>query len=396
MLHNRERLLNVMEENNVDYLISSSPENFMYLAEFYSINHWQIKGTNAFVIYPKDKNKEPIMVIPQSDLDNLAVQGSWIEKFESFGTCIIEEIGNPNLTEADKRYKHLRSIANGHPNAFEALLSALSRIGFASNEKIAFDERSVAFTFIRELEEKLGTKIIPGTALFQKIRLVKTLEEVRRLERAVSITQESVCATLDRTEMGMTEKQMLCIYNEEIAKRCALPAMNCLGLGGRSAYANVQVTSDTVIKRDQLIRFDIGCIYEFYHADTALNAVFGKLSDRHYEYFDAIKEAIDKAIKIMKPGLIASEVYHIAMNDVKKTIPQISRPHVGHGIGIEVYDPPMITAASDFKIEAGMVFCIEIPYYEYEFGGLQVEEVVHITENGAEVLSRRPVEIIHR
>ncbi len=84
MLHNRSELLKNMKEAGLDYLISSSPENFMYLTEFFSLNHWQIKGTLAFVIYPADPNKEPIMVIPQSDLDNLADSNCWIKKASFF------------------------------------------------------------------------------------------------------------------------------------------------------------------------------------------------------------------------------------------------------------------------------------------------------------------------
>ena len=97
----------------------------------------------------------------------------------------------------------------------------------------------------------------------------------------------------------------------------------------------------------------------------------------------------------MNPGVKASEIYQIIMDEVKKTIPQIYRHHVGHGIGIEVYDPPMLTPQATFELEQGMVFCVEVPYYEFEFGGLQVEEVVHIEQDGARVLSKRPVEIIH-
>jgi Xaa-Pro aminopeptidase len=64
---------------------------------------------------------------------------------------------------------------------------------------------------------------------------------------------------------------------------------------------------------------------------------------------------------------------------------------VGHGIGIEVYDPPLVTPTADTVIEKNMVFCIETPYYELGFGGLQVEEVVQVTENGTEIFSERPI-----
>lgn len=393
MLHNRTRLLKLMDEQQLDYIIASSPENFYYLSELYSLNHWQVKGTQAFVVYPRDEAKNPIIVMPQCDLDILADCPSWITDIKSYGKCIIEEVGNPNLTETDKRYKYLRSKADGFASAMEALIAAFKKLKYNTKERIGFDERNVPFTFIKEFENVMGTTVEAANSILQKTRLIKTPEEIRRLHKSVQITEQSIRSTLERTQIGMTEKEILKIYYEEIAKRGALPSLNCIGVGGHSAYANSQVTKRK-LKRDQLIRFDIGCIYEFYHSDTAQNAVFGTLSDRHYEYFDAIKNGIALGISQMKPGVKAATIFHTIMDGIKKTIPHYDRHHVGHGIGIEVYDPPMITPNADWSLAENMVFCVEAPYYEFEFGGLQVEEVVRVIADGVEILSQRPVEII--
>ena len=69
----------------------------------------------------------------------------------------------------------------------------------------------------------------------------------------------------------------------------------------------------------------------------------------------------------MKPGVKAATIFHTIMDGIKKTIPHYDRHHVGHGIGIEVYDPPMITPNADWSLAENMVFCVEAPYYEFEF-----------------------------
>lgn len=162
MIHNRERLLQIMERDNIDYLIASSPENFYYLSEFYSLNHWQIKGTLAFVVYPRDIKKKPVMVIPQCDLDILSDYPSWITSFKSYGKCIIEEVGNPELTEIDKRYKYNRSIADGFPDALTALLAAFKELDVSSGDCVALDERNVPYRFVKELKESTEAIIISG------------------------------------------------------------------------------------------------------------------------------------------------------------------------------------------------------------------------------------------
>jgi Xaa-Pro aminopeptidase len=69
-------------------------------------------------------------------------------------------------------------------------------------------------------------------------------------------------------------------------------------------------------------------------------------------------------------------------------LPHYQRHHVGHGIGLEPYDPPTINAATTTALEAGMVFCVETPYYEHGWGGVQVEDAVEVTPTGVRMLTR--------
>jgi Xaa-Pro aminopeptidase len=74
-------------------------------------------------------------------------------------------------------------------------------------------------------------------------------------------------------------------------------------------------------------------------------------------------------------------------------IPHYQRHHVGHGIGLEPYDPPTIAPGSDTALEPGMVFCVETPYYEHGWGGVQVEDAVEVTAAGARLLTRSSREL---
>ena len=79
----------------------------------------------------------------------------------------------------------------------------------------------------------------------------------------------------------------------------------------------------------------------------------------------------------------------MAVENVRKAgIPHYERNHVGHGIGIECYDLPNITALSDDVLEEGMVLNVETPYYELGFGGVQVEDTLLVTKSGFQKLTR--------
>ena len=68
-------------------------------------------------------------------------------------------------------------------------------------------------------------------------------------------------------------------------------------------------------------------------------------------------------------------------------VPDYDRHHVGHGLGLDVYDFPVLTSAEDAPIEAGMVVSVELPYYELGFGGLQPEDPVVVTADGGDVMT---------
>ena len=80
------------------------------------------------------------------------------------------------------------------------------------------------------------------------------------------------------------------------------------------------------------------------------------------------------AIERMRPGVTVGEIFDTAVRVTREAgIPDYQRHHVGHGIGLEPYDPPTIVAGSEARLEPGMVFCVETPYYEHGWGGVQVD-----------------------
>ncbi len=96
----------------------------------------------------------------------------------------------------------------------------------------------------------------------------------------------------------------------------------------------------------------------------------------------------------MKPGVPVSKIFEIAMKVTRDAgMPHYQRNHVGHGIGLEPYDPPTINAAGDTVLQPGMVFCVETPYYEHPWGGVQLEDAVEITATGVRQLTTSSQEL---
>ena len=91
----------------------------------------------------------------------------------------------------------------------------------------------------------------------------------------------------------------------------------------------------------------------------------------------------------MKPGAVAKDVFNAAVERVRESgIPHYKRHHVGHGIGVEYYDLPILTPSTDIPLEAGMIFEVETPYYEFGFGGAFIEDTVVVGEHGSTIITR--------
>ncbi len=122
--------------------------------------------------------------------------------------------------------------------------------------------------------------------------------------------------------------------------------------------------------------------------------MLGAPSDKQRRYYDAIRDGERAAIAAMKPGVPVSRIFEIGMRVTREAgMPHYKRTHVGHGIGLEPYDPPTINAATETPLEPGMVFCVETPYYEHGWGGVQVEDAVEITATGVRQLTRSSQEL---
>jgi Xaa-Pro aminopeptidase len=389
MLVHKERLLRIMRNYGVEALIASMPENVTYLTDFWSISHWLLKGTQTYAVFPANEKISPYIVTTISDLDLAAIQEDcWIKDFVTFGKFFIESPSQNPLSPSEQRLKELFSTSKRKEDASSALVESLAERDLARG-KIAIDEMNIPAPLYRAIQDKLPrTEIIHAYALLREIRAVKTPEEIKRLEKAVEITENAFHQAIQSIREGIREVEVAQVFNTAIAHQGGIPVLACIGAGYRSAFPNVQ-PSDYRVKKGDLIRFDIGCMHKNYYSDTARIAVWEKPSVKQRTYYQAIKEGEDRALAMIRPGVPAAEIFNEAVKGVRQAgIPHYQRSHVGHGIGIECYDPPFLNPSSGHILEEGMVVNVETPYYELGFGGVQVEDTLVITKNGYRMLTK--------
>jgi len=382
----KQRILNDMEGEGLSLLISSLPHNTFYCVDYRSITQTLMAKVDTFSIFD-----------PKKDLFSLVVPCSEVP-------TVIEQIPDVNIYAYGKFFFHFekedtlnsrikRTIDQASGSSIEALKKAISETGLEKG-RVGLDENRIRPAQWLELIESFpGLEFLSADDLFYRIRKIKHIEEVRRLEKAAEIAEESLYHLISITKPGMSENEMENIYMSEIILRGATPFFHVMTADHRSAYVDT-INRSNQISHGSLIRFDVGCDFEGYKADMSRTAVLGKPSAKVEDYYAAIRAGVEKGIEAAKPGIAAAELFNITLKETQKGLPHFQRYHVGHGIGLEIYDPPSLSPENTAWLEPGMVLCLETPYYEPGWGGVQVEDTILITSDSSRGLTKTSRELV--
>ena len=384
--HVKARLTAVLDAEGLDALVSTTTDNLQYLTGFRSIAHALFRGLELYGVFTRNGVG---LVIPFIDATGVSADGIEVDRLACYGKFFFNYTDAPGAVGT--RVREITSAPAASPA--EALAQVLGDLR-ALGKRIGVDEAGVFPATWQRLTERLaGTTIVPAYAHFRTARMLKSPEEVRRLERAALIAEDGIAAVLGMLKAGVTEREAAMAFEQEILRKGAQPFFTVITMGDRAALADVYA-SDRALAPGDLIRFDLGCLYQGYRSDIARTAVLGAPTEKQRRYYDAIRDGEKAAIAAMKPGVPVSHIFELAMKVTRDAgMPHYQRNHVGHGIGLEPYDPPTLNAATESKLEPGMVFCVETPYYEHGWGGVQVEDAVEITATGVRQLTKSSQEL---
>lgn len=389
MLTNVARLHDLMKREQFAAVIATCPENVTYSSGFWAMSQWVRRGPQAYVLHPG--NGESACIIANSGILDLIPdqQDVWVKEIRRYGYFQCDVDSSATLDTADRMQQELFA-ATAYKDSVEALVAAMKDKGVARG-KIGVDEMGITPQCMDQLKSLLpDATFVRCFSLFERVRAVKTAAEIGVLRQAARNTERAIDAALAVAREGVTEREMLRAFNATLAQNDTGPVVGCIGFGNRSALSNVQ-PSDRGLKRGDLIRFDVGGRYRNYRSDMSRGAALGEPSVKVAKYYAAVEKGVLRAYDILKPGLKVAELFTQVVDTVRREgIPHFKRSHVGHGIGVDGYDPPNISDSSADVFEEDMVVCVETPYYELGFAGLQVEDMVRVTASGAESLMTLP------
>lgn len=388
MLINTARAIRYMKQAGVRALLGTTIENTFYFAGLRSIASYLFpKDSQVYVLVTIDNLEKPWVILPTTDVDCLLECFVVPEEVFPYGTFYREVFNEEGFKERERLMKHWVINQDPYPDPLAALVAAIKKAGL-SESSIAIDEKAFNLSYFDSLADQFPkAHIIPGFDLIQEIRSVKTPEEIKRLRRASKVNEQAISDAMAIVEEGITERELWLAYRTSIIRQGSTPIFELINFGANTGFGNLYSTEQK-LQKGQHIRFDVGCRVDGYISDISRIFSFGEPTKKVLEYYNALRVGNEAGIEALTHGRQASEIFNIVVETVRKNgLPHYRRHHTGHGIGVEIYQPPLIAPTSDMVIENGMTLAIEAPYFEMGFAGLQIEDIVHVTAQGAEYLS---------
>jgi Xaa-Pro aminopeptidase len=262
--------------------------------------------------------------------------------------------------------------------------------------RLAFESHRASYGLYESLRTALpGVGLKPLSGVVEKIRAVKTADEIVALRRAVDLNSAVFEACLSHVEPGRTERDVADRIESEMRRRGGdKPAFETIvAAGAHSAYPHAKPGLNP-LNRNEFIIIDQGVILDGYSSDMTRTVALGGLRREARRVYEAVLEAQRAAIAAVRPGIRAAAVDRQARMVLQKHGLEKAFVHsTGHGVGLEIHEPPRLGRREKTELEPGMVITIEPGVYLEGFGGVRIEDMVVVTPAGCEILTPTPKEL---
>lgn len=253
-------------------------------------------------------------------------------------------------------------------------------------------EKSISLEQFLTYKEEFKGEIKPVPDYVKMQRQIKDGDEVKALKKAFSIADKAFATLIKEIQPGMSEI--------EIAARLEFH-MKCLGSespsfstiiasGANSSCPHAQPTSRK-LKKGEMIKIDFGAVFGGYHSDMTRTLFIGPATEKFKEIYEIVLTAQQMAINALKPGVKCNAVDKIARDHIVESGFGDHFGHgLGHSLGLEIHEPPSLSAKCETEIAPGMVFTVEPGIYLPGWGGIRIEDVYLVQESGLTRLTTTP------
>jgi len=379
-----KRAAELLKEENLDGLVLTQSENVYYTTGIQHVDVLKDIKDMPLTATILTRDKEVIIVGRWPSSHIIIQETCWPDMVVSYGE-------SENVVEAIVRALQEYGLSGGR---IGMELDGAMRLGLSIREFDAFRKKA---------SKSIGVEIVDGSSVMWKLRSVKSQFEIDRLRRSAHATCKALEYAIEHVDVGVNEIEM--------AQRAGSVMME-----NGAFWCNTQVlyppfwaciAFDTKIPKGYVC-FDFGADYRHYLTDMHRVVSLGnKPTERERHLYDVRVEANEVIQKAVKPGKSFDQVLMELKSFVEEFGCVMPENHVGHGIGLEIHEPPKIGLPTQpqlysgsgmegypNKFEAGMVFALEPSIQDPELPmSFNCEDDAVVTETGCELLAEFPREM---
>ncbi|MCX2723278.1 M24 family metallopeptidase [Roseibium salinum] len=222
------------------------------------------------------------------------------------------------------------------------------------------------------------------------LRARKDADEYERLKASALLNDKAALAGFDALKPGITELEVAAAIRDVYKAAGAVPVFTSVCFGANGAFPHHH-TGETKLAPGDAVLIDTGGRLDSYPSDMTRVGFFGEPTQAFETVHTIVDRAVEAALAAARPGIAAKTVDKAARDVIAQAgYGDFFTHRTGHGLGIDIHEPPYLTATSETVLDEGMVFSIEPGIYLPDRFGLRLEEIVILREDGPEILSGMP------
>lgn len=359
-----------MSEQQLSAILLTTEHDIHYFTGFHT-QFWQSPTRPWFVVLPASGNG-PIAVIPEIGVN--CMRSGWVEDIRHWSSPHATDDGVSLLVDT------LKEVAG----------SNIDRIGVNLGRETHI---RMPMADLTQLKLRLGitTEFVDATALIRQLRMIKSeaeIQKIRYVSQAVSRVFDNLFGFVD---VGMRDTDIFRAFKIACLQGGVDDVAYLVGAADQGGYDDIiSPPSGAVLREQDVLILDTGCVFDGYYCDFDRNFGFGAVSDAARNAYKVVWEATEAGLQAARPGNTCADLF-IAMDSVMSQAGALGESvgRFGHGLGLQLTEPPSHTAWDTTELEVGMVLTLE-PGMQFEPGKMMVhEENIVITETGAELLTTR-------
>lgn len=354
-----EKVQKHLVESNVDFALLTPSPNFQYLAGY----EYHMRERLVALLISKDS--EPCIIVPAFEMSDHA-SNTWITRFSPW-------------VEDEDPYRLL-----------------VDTLRIQSQLPTAFLDDSIPLGVYWAIERAFGgfKKSLSITPKINEMRLRKSKSEIELMKKSGHIIDAAVMKAFSELSLGMTEMNVKQVVNNEIVRQGATPTFAAILFGEKSALPHAD-TGDRELRKGDVVLMDCGCSFDGYNTDMTRVGVVGNPTDEIKRVYSIVRKAEETAISKITRGMICGTADGLARRVIEdEGFGDFFTHRLGHGIGLEVHEPPYLVRGNSAELDIGMCHSVEPGIYLEGKFGIRVEDLVSIKEDGPEVITYSPRDLI--